>query len=395
MRDLDERIRSFNEGRDPELLRRKYQRMSANPFAFFRGTCHLFYEDWPVNSPLNASPPVWISGDLHLENFGSYKGDNRLVYFGINDFDEASLAPCMWEFARFLTSILVAAHTLKISSSEAKTLSASAIDVYRSALTQGSARTIEEETADGLVKDLLETLRHRKRGEFLDQHTEKSGGKRRLIIDGKHTAVITREEGAKIESFVKTFASQQPEPEFFKLLDIAHRIAGTGSLGFKRYVLLVEGKGSPDHNFLLDLKEARASCVVPYLSVPQPHWVSEAERIVAVQKRVQSSSPAHLSPVVMDAKPYVLRELQPSADRVELASQQGKLRPLEKVIRTMAEVMSWGHLCSSGRQGSAIADELISFATATDWPDQVLNYAKQYADQVDSDYREFCARGTV
>jgi len=90
MRDLVERIRSFNEGRDPELLRRKYQRMSANPFAFFRGTCHLFYEDWPVNSPLNTSPPVWISGDLHLENFGSYKGDNRLVYFGINDFDEAS-----------------------------------------------------------------------------------------------------------------------------------------------------------------------------------------------------------------------------------------------------------------------------------------------------------------
>jgi uncharacterized protein (DUF2252 family) len=244
-----------------------------------------------------------------------------------------------------------------------------------------------------MVKDLLQMLKHRKRWEFLDQHTEKSGGKRRLIIDAKHRAVVTMQERSKIEAFIKTFASQQPEPEFFKLLDMAHRIAGTGSLGLERYVLLVEGQGSPDHNYLLELKEARASCVMPYLNVSQPRWISDAERIVAVQKRVQSTSPAYLFSVMMDGNPYVLRELQPTADRVELASAQGKLRSLEKVIRTMAEVASWGHLCSSGRQGSAIADDLIGFAAAAAWPDQVSDYAEQYADQVESDYREFCARG--
>src|SRR5512139_648781 len=109
MSDVVERIRSFNQGRVQERLQLKYQRMAASCFAFFRGTCHLFYEDWPAGTPLNSSPPVWICGDLHLENFGSYKGDDRLAYFDINDFDEGVLAPCTWDLARFLTSIFVAA----------------------------------------------------------------------------------------------------------------------------------------------------------------------------------------------------------------------------------------------------------------------------------------------
>ncbi|MFM6271696.1 MAG: DUF2252 family protein, partial [Dolichospermum sp.] len=75
-----------------------------DPFYFFRGTCHLFYEDLSENSGMNLAPLTWICGDLHLENFGSYKGNNRLVYFDINDFDEAVIAPCTWEIVRFITS---------------------------------------------------------------------------------------------------------------------------------------------------------------------------------------------------------------------------------------------------------------------------------------------------
>jgi uncharacterized protein (DUF2252 family) len=94
MPNLVERLQVFNQGRDPQLLVLKYQTMRTDVFAFFRGTCHLFYEDWPANSSLNEAPPVWICGDFHLQNLGSYKADNRLAYFNINDFDEATLAPC-------------------------------------------------------------------------------------------------------------------------------------------------------------------------------------------------------------------------------------------------------------------------------------------------------------
>jgi uncharacterized protein (DUF2252 family) len=390
MSDVVERIHSFNQGRVQERLQLKYQRMAANSFAFFRGTCHLFYEDWPAGSPLDSSPAVWICGDLHLENFGSYKGDNRLAYFDINDFDEGVLAPCTWDLARFLTSIFVAAGTLELRGSEASVLGLQGLEAYSSALSQGRARMVEAETAEGMVKDLLESLKQRKRKEFLDQRTHRTRGRRQLIIDGKHTAVITMEERSKIESFVKTWATQQSEPEFFELLDVAHRIAGTGSLGVDRYVLLVEGKGSPDHNYLLDLKEARTSCLQPYLNISQPHWTTEAERIVAIQKRIQGTSPALLFPVMIDKKAYVVRELQPSEDRVDLKHWQGKLRRLEKVIQTMAEVVSWGQLRSTGRQGSAIADDLIEFCAAPEWRDNLLRYAKEYADQVETDYKKFC-----
>src|SRR5262249_1643840 len=111
---VHKRILKFNAERDPQLLARKYARLAQDPFLFLRGTCHLFFEDWRGGRELDGAPVAWICGDLHLENFGSYKGDNRLSYFDINDFDEAALAPCTWEAARLLVSVHVAAHSRRV-----------------------------------------------------------------------------------------------------------------------------------------------------------------------------------------------------------------------------------------------------------------------------------------
>src|SRR6266700_687104 len=104
-----ERIKQFNTGRLPEFLSIKYKGMKESAFRFFRGTCHLFYEDMSTLPPLPPAPVSWVCGDLHIENFGSYKGDNRLEYFDLNDFDESLQVPVTWEVARLLTSILLAA----------------------------------------------------------------------------------------------------------------------------------------------------------------------------------------------------------------------------------------------------------------------------------------------
>src|SRR5215475_7178169 len=94
-----ERIAALNAGREPERLRMKYAKMASDPFIFFRGSCHLFYDDWPARHELDDAPLGWVCGDLHLENFGSYRGENRLVCFDITDFDEAALAPVTWDVA--------------------------------------------------------------------------------------------------------------------------------------------------------------------------------------------------------------------------------------------------------------------------------------------------------
>src|SRR5574337_103652 len=91
--DIVDVIRRFNADRDPERLEMKYARMRTDAFSFLRGSCHLFHARRPSEPVLRKSPAVWCCGDMHLENFGSYKGDNRQVYFDLNDFDEALLAP--------------------------------------------------------------------------------------------------------------------------------------------------------------------------------------------------------------------------------------------------------------------------------------------------------------
>ena len=88
-------------------------------------------------------------------------------------------------FGAFLTSIFVAARTLKLSESEALALGFCCLNAYSTVLSQGRARMLEAETAEGMVKDLLESLKQRKRQEFLDKRTHTTRGRRQLIIDGK------------------------------------------------------------------------------------------------------------------------------------------------------------------------------------------------------------------
>src|SRR5665213_1725196 len=122
MPDIHQRITAFNAPLLPNMVQLKYKLMAQNIFTFYRGTCHLFYEDLAAAKPLPASPLAWLCGDLHLENFGSYKADNRMVYFDMNDFDEAILAPCSWEVVRLLTSILIAAPSMSVKREDAVAL---------------------------------------------------------------------------------------------------------------------------------------------------------------------------------------------------------------------------------------------------------------------------------
>lgn len=385
-----DRIQQFNRGRDPERLALKYRALADNPFSFLRGTCHLFYEDLPVGSFLDKSPAAWICGDLHLENLGSYKGDNRLTYFDLNDFDEAILAPAHWELSRFLVSVLVAAKSLKVRRPEAIALCHCFLDAYSTSLLAGSARWVERATAEGMVRDLLRELRQRPRAALLDSRTDIRNGKRKIRLDGKKALPIDAEGREKVLAFMKTFAETQKHPEFFKLIDVARRIAGTGSLGIERYVILVRGRGGAEGNFLLDLKHEPSSALAPYTPLVQPQWNTEAERVVSIQQRVQAIPPAFLDAASIGDRSYVLKELLPSQDRLALEQWDKKLRRLEKVMKTMGELVAWGHLRSSGRQGSASADEMIAFgADADNWRNDLLDYAQSYAGRVFADWQQF------
>ena len=391
MNNIAARIRAFNQGRDPRLVQLKYKAMRADVFAFFRGTCHLFYEDWPASTPLDQAPPTWICGDLHMENLGSYKGDNRLVYFGMNDFDEAALAPCTWDLARLLTCLFVSAGIVNIKQEDAFTLCKRFLDVYTDTVAKGQIEILEEKNADGVVKDLLRQVKERHRKDFLSSRTTLTRGVRKLLIKAGHTEPATDLQRANVTTLIEQWAAKQTNPHFFIVLDVAQRIAGIGSLGVERYAILVEGKGSPDKNYLLDLKAELPSSLQPYLKLPQPQWSNQAERAVSIQQWVQGIPPALLAAVEMDNTSYGLRELQPTEDKVDMEPLSGKVKQLEQLVETIANVIAWGQLRSAGHQSAAPAYDLMSFVPQPGWRHDLLNYAQSYARNVEIDYQEFCS----
>ena len=390
--DVVDTIRSFNAGRDPERLAMKYRKLRDSPFVFLRGTCHLFYDHLAKDQLLPKAPLAWSCGDLHLENFGSYKGDNRLVHFDVNDFDEAILAPATSDPVRFLTSVVVAADTLRASRAEALNLCRTFTLAYGEALADGKARWIERETAQGLVRELLETLKGRDRAAFLDRRTDRKKLRRVIRCDGQHALSATNAQREFATEVIDEHASNTPNPDFFKVLDVARRVAGTGSLGLERYVILIEGKGSPDGNYLLDLKQAAVSSLQAHLDVHQPEWPSEAHRVVALQRRLQAVSMAFLRPIVKRKSSFVLRGLQPSEDRVALDGRHVAIEQITSVLQDMGRLVAWSQLRSSGRQGAANADALIEFGSSCkNWQAELCELAHQCAAQVAKDWQVYSA----
>lgn len=388
--DVAEKILRFNAGREPERLALKYAAMRRGAFVFLRASCHLFYDRLPQDPLLTDAPPAWCCGDLHLENFGSYEGDNRLAYFDINDFDEAALAPLSWDLLRFLTSVLVDADDMALRKDEAHAMCLSFLDTYAATLASGKAGRIGAESADGLVRSLLDDVSQRSRAEFLDRRTERSGAQRRIRIDGKKALAASSADRERIAVLLNAFARTQPTPSFFAPLDVARRIAGKGSLGLEHYVILVNGEGGTDGYYLMDLKLARASSLAPHLRQPQPAWATQARRIVAVQCRMQAVTTAFLHPLDDGLRSYVLRALLPGEDRVKLDRTRVSKTDFAAVLRTMGTVTASAHLRSAGRDGSANVDALIDFGRRNKWRSALLGIALDCAEQVQRDWARYC-----
>jgi len=385
------RIQDFNTGRDPDRLQLKYRKMRADAFAFLRGTCHLFYDQLPDDGVLHSAPLGWICGDLHLENFGSYKGQTRLVYFDVNDFDEALLAPLSWDLVRVLTSVWIGAGTMSIRRSEAHALCTDFLNAYASSLALGKTYWIERDLAEGLIGKLLDGLRERRRADFVRERTETKNGQRRIRIDGKKALAALEGQKATATAILSTFAETQANPEFYEVIDVARRIAGTGSLGIDRYVLLVRGSGPPDGNRLLDLKRAVPSSLAPHATAKQPHWRSEAHRVTELQFRSQAVSMELLRPLVAGDDSWVLRNLQPAEDRVELSRSGQTLHERRVLLTTFGRLVAWAHLRGAGRDGAADPDELIRFGERSKWKQALLEASEDCAARVRKDAALFNA----
>src|SRR4029078_11653431 len=155
-----------------------------------------------------------------------------------NDFNEAILAPVTWEIPRMTTSILVAFDDLQIRSRETEDMVSLFLKTYASVLAAGKPRYIEAKIARGIVKDFLERVGERTLAELLDGRVSKKGKELKFCIDGERHLKLDPDLKDKLKNFISDWIARN-HPKY-RCLDVAFRIAGTGSVGVKRYVFLLK-----------------------------------------------------------------------------------------------------------------------------------------------------------
>ena len=379
-------IVAFNRDRNPKLVRFKFRRMAKDPLAFFRGTCHLFAADWPHLRPPDVGPSILICGDLHLENFGAYRTDDGDFLYDINDFDEALVAPCSLDLVRCATSVLVAAQLWKHTPVQAMRSLLAFIDRYRATVIRsartGRIRALSVGTARGPVWDLLQRPVQATQVRFLDRFTvRQTDGTRRIDRGSGRFLAVDRNQRERICEAV--------ERRGFEVVDVAFRVAGTGSLGLERYAVLVRGEGQVDQSRILDIKEARASALLACAAEEQgTDAVSDARRIVQAQRRLQSKPIACLHVVDIDGREFRMRELIPEENRTGLDQLRRQPRRLRRAVAIAGRLVGSAHVRGCRLESDDRCGDLARWAAGPGL-DAVIASAVRYAERNRRDHKTF------
>ena len=174
---------------DERAFRHKFRKMAADPFAFYRGSAPLFYADVDqLEDPWvdEAASRVWIQGDLHAENYGTYMDASGVLVFDVNDFDEAYLGHYTWDLQRMAASLALLGFSKALSDDHVRDLiegyaKAYADQVRHFAETSGDEEfRLTLETTEGAVHDVLEAAQQETRISLLQGLTVIEGAQRRL-----------------------------------------------------------------------------------------------------------------------------------------------------------------------------------------------------------------------
>ena len=326
-----------------------------------------------------------------MENFGSFKSDNRQVYFDLNDFDEGLVAPAIWEIYRMVTSIFVAFESLDIEGNKAVHMAELFLKTYGDALKKGKPDYIEQNTAKGIVKDFLSAVCKRKQKDILEKKTGGHKGKLELLLDDPRHIELDKSTKYQLMSHITDWLKHDGDsPYNYKVIDAVFRLAGTGSLGLKRYAVLLKSLNENGEKYLLlDVKQAVPSCLQPFIQIKQPIWEHEADRVVTIQKIMQNRSAALLSTMFYNDNQYIVEEIQPTRDKINFKLVKKDYRNMCRVIIDMAVLTASSQLRSAGRKGSSLPEDFMEFGRDKAWQQEVLNYTMRYSHVFKGDFENY------
>ncbi|BDV32193.1 DUF2252 domain-containing protein [Microbacterium terricola] len=308
-------IAAQNSTRLPDLIALRTERMSASPFAFYRGSAALMAAD------LARGPSSGISvascGDAHLANFGFYASPQRTLVFDVNDFDEAAWAPWEWDVKRLVTSVVIAGEATARDEVAVREAALSAVRTYARVIAAAIERTPLERYYSNLTPaDAMRTLDRRSRAALkaamadAERRTTERAARRitapaengRLVfVENPPTMTHVEDElEDRLQELIDRYRDTANVDikmilTHYAVSDAARRVVGVGSVGTRCFlVVLQDGDGSA---LLLQAKEAGRSVLVQYGGTEQPpafHSVveqsGEGARVVALQRILQSVS---------------------------------------------------------------------------------------------------------
>lgn len=362
-------------GRDAALIAQKYALLADNDFSFFRGTAYLFAADAAADPTLATALRIPLQGDLHLENMGTYRTAGGAVAYDMNDFDEAATGPYTWELARMAVSIRLAARALQLKGKDE--LVAHFLAAYQRELKGLGATKLDQPlTGAGLGTDALAAIAeatHATRPDFLAD----MGANSRFKTSKKLrpvTPAIAEQVGAALQAYAQ---GRSEGAGFFRVKDVASRIAGTASLGRYRYVAWIEGPtAGPQDDVILEIKEQTAPILQPQIAG------DPAGRVRDAQRHFLPGADPLLGTTRMAGIAFLVRELSPAKAGVELASLNSPAR-FSAHLDSVALVAARAHARSG--KAAAILSELGTKAEA------IAAFAERYADQVEADRAAFKA----
>jgi hypothetical protein len=333
----------------PEDLALKHARMAESPFEFLRATFYRWAQVWPEACPeLDKAPEVLGVGDLHVENFGTWRDLEGRLIWGVNDFDEACRLPYTNDLVRLAASAHLAAAENHLALPGVDACQA-ILDGYREGLESGGSPFVLEARNTWLRDVALSELRD-------------------PVHFWEKMESLSAIRGHIPDRVRKALESLMPERGIpYRLL---HRVAGLGSLGRERFVALANWRGGHV------AREAKALVPTAWEWGQKTHESNRIlyEQIMAYAVRVRD-------PFVHLRGRWIVRRLAPDCSRIELATLPRR-RDVRKLLQAMGYETANVHL-GSKKATRAIRRDLKKRpddwlhaaakstvkATLTDWED--------------------------
>ena len=378
-------------GRVPQLLPLKYSKMSYSPFAFFRGAVSIMAADLARLPHSRLS--VQLCGDAHVQNLGSFSSPDGKLIFDLNDFDETIRGPWEWDVKRMATSIILAGREAKQNRTVRRAAAESFVDSYCRSMAKFAQQPVLEVARhlihrEERIRPIHAALRQSERAKPLDllekySHLDKRG-ERRFQDARPWFWRVTGKEAKDVLSSLDTYRdSLSPERahlfDHFQPLDVGFKVAGTGSIGLRDYVVLLEGNGPKDPLFL-QIKQEEKSAYAPYM----PNLVTkhQGRRVAQGQKAIQPASDLLLGWTAFGGHEYLVRQLNDHKGSIDLKTLRGY--GLEDIARVAGELLARGH----ARSGDPCAIHGYC-GTGLKISKAIRDFASKYADQTEADYQTF------